>query len=758
MRVLRRQLIGWYEETVAWGQFIANAVGQCNEAEYNAGMPEYGAKAGEHTLKLETPVQFIKGVGPRRADRLASQGIRSIADLLDYLPFRYEDRSSYLPLRSLREGEWILTRGKISSIGALQGRSRRLSIFEMLVTDQTGSVKLKFFNQPYLRSTYQDGGELIIYGQVTRETYSRGGLCFVNPECEVAREGTGPSPHSGRIVPIYRKLADMRTRQLRQVVFTALSNLAPEEQESLPSSLVRKLRLVTRFQALKSVHFPELPVGKSESRTEYMERLNRGISPGHQRLIFEELFQLQVAILMARERRRSQKKYRKIQLGEPVRRAIKRVLPFHPTGAQKRVLREIAGDLRSTRPMSRLLQGDVGSGKTIVAAQAAIICVENHFQAAIMAPTEVLAEQHYFNFRRLLEPLRYRVDLLKGSLRAKARREALGRIESGETHVVIGTHALIQEAVEFGNLGLAIIDEQHRFGVIQRNILIEKGRMPDMLVMTATPIPRSLALTLYGDLDVSVIDELPPGRKPIETLHYQEKERSRVYREMRRELLRGHQVYVVYPLVEETAKSDLRAATEMAGLLGSRIFPDYSVGLLHGKMKSGDKDTVMTAFASGKTRILVATTVIEVGIDVANATLMVVEHAERFGLAQLHQLRGRVGRDSSPSRCILIGNTRGNRDAQRRLEIMCETNDGFRISEVDLELRGPGEIAGTRQSGIPVLKYANLARDGRTLAAAREEANRFLTGLKKRPDDECRRVLGVIQREWRTKHGLALMG
>jgi ATP-dependent DNA helicase RecG len=641
-------------------------------------------------------------------------------------------------------------------LGALKRRSRGGSIFEMLVDDKTGSVKLTFFNQPYLRRTYKEGAELVIYGQVIRDSYSNGRLIFVNPECEMAASGSGISPHTGRVVPIYRKLADMRTRQLRQVIFTALSGLSSEAPELLPSYLMKKLRLMSRLQALKGVHFPELRSLRQESRAMSLDTLNRGVSAAHKRLIFGELFQLQVAIMMAREQRRGEKKGRRITLGEPLRQALKKILPFHPTEAQKRVLREIAADLRSSRPMSRLLQGDVGSGKTIVAAQAAVICVENRFQAAIMAPTEVLAEQHFFNFRRLLEPIRYQVDLLKGSMRAKPRRETLRRIEIGETQVVIGTHALIQDAVEFGRLGLVVIDEQHRFGVTQRNMLRKKGGLPDVLVMTATPIPRSLAMTLYGDLDVSVIDELPPGRKPIETLQYSEKRRSELYQEMGRELSQGHQIYVVYPLVEETARSDLRAATEMAALLSGHIFPQHTVGLLHGKMKGEEKDSVMTEFAAGDIDILVATTVIEVGIDVANATLMVVEHAERFGLAQLHQLRGRVGRGPSPSRCILIGNPKGSQEARRRLDTMCETNDGFRIAEVDLELRGPGEIAGTRQSGLPLFKYADLARDMKALAVAREEAERFLTRLKKRPDRECSAVAEFIRREWREKHGPAL--
>jgi ATP-dependent DNA helicase RecG len=475
-------------------------------------------------------------------------------------------------------------------------------------------------------------------------------------------------------------------------------------------------------------------------------------------MIFEELFEVQVGVGMVRESRTRALKDRKLRLGENVRRAIKRILPFHPTQAQKRVLKEIADDMCSPCPMSRLLQGDVGSGKTIVAAQAAIVAVENGFQAAIMAPTEILAEQHYFNFRRLLAPLHYPIDILKGGLPLKEKQAALERIRGGETHVAIGTHALIQEGVEFRNLALVVIDEQHRFGVIQRNVLKSKGRLPDTLVMTATPIPRSLALTLYGDLDVSVIDELPPGRRPIETRWIAEKERSVAYEEMRRTVAQGHQVYVVYPLVEETEKSDLRAATQMAEQLQETVFPDLSIGLLHGKMKSTDKDRIMNAFAAGGIHILVATTVIEVGVDVENATLMVIEHAERFGLAQLHQLRGRVGRGTVQSLCLLVGNARGSPEAQRRLEIMCETNDGFRIAEVDLDLRGPGEIVGTRQSGIPVFKYANLVRDRKALELAHTEAERFIRMLKTNADDESRRIAALIRNRWRDRYDIALTG
>lgn len=709
------------------------------------------------TMNLEAPVQYLKGVGPRRAEALAEQGIRTIGDLIDYPPFRYEDRSVFRSLASLREGEWALTRGRICSVGGFEARGRRLSVFEILVKDGTAGMEIRFFNQPYLRNVYREGVALIIYGQVKRDTH--GSLCFSNPECEVLEdEAAGPSVHSGRVVPIYRKLGVLRTRQLRQIIFRAVTSLAPDMTEPLPAYLRRQYRLLPRSRALALIHFPELRSAAPDARVRELEMLNRGLSPAHKRMIFEELFQVQVGVGLVREGRSRVLKSRKLRLDEGVRQAIKKILPFHPTAAQKRVLGEIAGDMRSPRPMSRLLQGDVGSGKTIVAAQAAIIAVENGFQAAVMAPTEILAEQHYFNFRRLLAPLGYRIDILKGSLSAKEKRNALDGLRTGESRVAIGTHALIQEGVEFQDLGLVVVDEQHRFGVVQRQVLKGKGRQPDMLVMTATPIPRSLALTLYGDLDVSVIDELPPGRQPIETRWIQEKERRQAYEEMNRAVASGHQVYVVYPLVEETEKTDLRAATQMAAQLQEKVFPGLHVGLLHGRMKSAEKEKVMSDFAGGEIQILVATTVIEVGVDVANATLMVIEHAERFGLAQLHQLRGRVGRGAGRSRCLLIGTTRNNPEAQKRIEIMCETNDGFRIAEVDLELRGPGEIVGTRQSGIPVFKYANLVRDRKALEIAHAEAARFIRLLKANPDDECRRIAALIRAHWRDRYDIALAG
>lgn len=708
---------------------------------------------------MDTPVQFIKGIGPRRSEMLAAHGICKVADLLDYVPFRYEDRTRFQPIHTLREGEWSLIRGEVCSVGSFDARRRGLSIVEILVRDGRGSIRVKFFNQPYLRRVYQAGVRLVLHGQVKSDPFARGSLVLLNPECEILHdEGSAPSLHSGRVVPIYRRLEDLRTRALRQIMHEVISGLPPEIPDALPAYLTRQLRLLSRQKAIQQLHFPALIGATREERDKEMSLLNAGISPAHKRLIFEELFELQVGIHMVRENRVRHVKRRSFRLGENVRTAIKKILPFHPTEAQKRALKEIADDICSPHPMSRLLQGDVGSGKTIVAAQAAIIAVENGNQVAIMAPTEILAEQHFFSFRKLLEPLNYAIDLLKGGLTAKEKRLVLERIRKGETQVAIGTHALVQEGVEFQSLSLAVIDEQHRFGVVQRTILKEKGDRPDLLVMTATPIPRSLALTLYGDLDVSVIDQMPPGRKPIATIWYEEKDRIEALDAIRQVVSEGHQVYVVYPLVEESEKYDLRAATEMAENLRKNVFPDLRVGLLHGRMKSAEKEETMAAFAAGNIHVLVATTVIEVGIDVANATLMVIEHAERFGLAQLHQLRGRVGRGAAQSTCILVGDPGSSPEAKRRLEIMCETNDGFRIAEVDLELRGPGEMIGIRQSGIPAFRYANLIRDKKALEIARVEAARFLQMLRCRPDDECRRIALLIRQRWKDYFGLAMTG
>jgi ATP-dependent DNA helicase RecG len=700
-------------------------------------------------VDLEAPVQFLKGVGPRRSEMLAAHGIRTIGGLLEYLPFRYEDRSRFRSIASLRAEEWVLIRGRVSGIGGTDGIRRGFSIVEMLVRDEHGSIRVKFFNQPYLRRLYTAGMRLTLFGQVKHDSYAGGALVLMNPECEILEDGDEESLHSGRIVPVYRKLGDLRTRTLRQILHSTLSAAPEEIPDALPAYLVRKFRLPAKAEAMRLIHFPVLRATNEAEREKELRAYNAGISRAHKRLIFEELFQFQVAIQIAHVSRVRHEKTLRIAIGENVRTAIKKILPFHPTDAQKSALKEIAGDQCSKYPMSRLLQGDVGSGKTIVAAQAAVIAVENGCQAAIMAPTEILAEQHYFYFKRLFAPVGYSIDILKGSLKAKEKKLARERIRSGETVIVVGTHALVEESVEFRNLGLVVIDEQHRFGVVQRGLLREKGNSPDILVMTATPIPRSLALTLYGDLDVSVINQLPPGRKPIVTTWCGEKERGKAYRAIRHTVESGRQVYIVYPLVEESEKSDLRAAVAMAEHLKNNVFSDCRVGLLHGRMKSAEKEETMRAFAAGDVHILVATTVIEVGVDVPNATLMVIEHAERFGLAQLHQLRGRVGRGDAQSHCLLIGNAGASPDVQRRMEIMCETNDGFRIAQTDLELRGPGEIFGTRQSGIPAFRYADIVRDIRALEIAREEAARFLERLRGKPDNDCRRAAAVIKARWK---------
>jgi ATP-dependent DNA helicase RecG len=706
----------------------------------------------------DTPVQFLKGIGPRRSEMLAAHGVRNVGDLLDYIPFRYEDRTQFRSIKSLQEGDLALIRVEVCSLGGFDTRRRGFSILELLVRDGSSSMRVKFFNQPYLRRVFQAGSKLILYGQIKKDPYAHNSLVMMNPECEILEDEDGDSVHSGRVTPIYRRLGDLSTRTLRQIMFSLVSSLPPEIPDSLPLYLCKQLHLLSKVKAVQQLHFPKFKGASPQEREKELELLNGSLSPAHKRLIFEELFQLQVGIRMARENRVRLIKERKFQLGDGVRQAIKKILPFHPTNAQKQALKEIAEDICSPHPMSRLLQGDVGSGKTIVAAQAAIIAVENGAQVAIMAPTEILAEQHYFYFRRLLQPVNYKIDLLKGSMSVKDKRQAQERIRTGETQIAIGTHALVQEGVEFRSLSLAIIDEQHRFGVVQRNILKEKGRNPDVLVMTATPIPRSLALTFYGDLDVSTIGELPPGRKPIETKWYEEKDRRNAFDSIRQTVADGHQVYIVYPLVEESEKSDLRAAVEMAEYLSEKAFPDLRIGLLHGRMKSAEKEETMQAFTSGEIQVLVSTTVIEVGVDVPNATLMVIEHAERFGLAQLHQLRGRVGRGPAQSACILAGNVRNSPEARRRLEIMCETNDGFRIAEVDLELRGPGEMIGTRQSGIPAFKYANLVRDRRAVELARVEADRFLQRLRTQPDDESRRAALLIRQQWKEHFGLALSG
>jgi ATP-dependent DNA helicase RecG len=529
--------------------------------------------------------------------------------------------------------------------------------------------------------------------------------------------------HTGRRVPVYRKLGEFQTKRLREIVYNVLENLDENSvKETLPADLIERQKLIPRLQAIREIHFPP----EQASLGEYaMAR-----SPAHKRLIFEEFFWVSFALQLKRGERTKEPKGAIIEINDKIRGRLEAILPFKLTGAQERVVERIFDEMQSDAPMNRLVQGDVGSGKTIVAFLAMLAAMENGYQTALMSPTEILAEQHARNAKKLLAASPFRVELLIGSLRASEKRKVQKAIADGEVHAVIGTHAVIQEAVQFEKLGLVVVDEQHRFGVLQRAELRARGFNPDVLVMTATPIPRSLAMTVYGDLDVSVIDELPPGRTPVKTVVVGEDKREGVYKGIEREIALGRQVYIVYPLVEESEKMDLKAATEMFEELRDKIFPQYRIGLLHGRMKAGEKEQVMGAFVAGETQILVSTTVIEVGVDVPNASLMVIEHAERFGLSQLHQLRGRVGRGAEQSYCVLLTGDKKTSIARERLGIMEETSDGFRIAEKDLELRGQGEILGTRQSGTQMFRIGNIIRDLEILEEARREAEFYLTNKR----------------------------
>ncbi len=553
--------------------------------------------------------------------------------------------------------------------------------------------------------------------------------------------------HVGRRVPVYRKLGEFRAKRLREIMHHILSKIDNAAiTETLPPDLLTRQQLISRHDALRRIHFPI----DDASLANY----EQARSPAHLRMIFEEFFWVALAIALRKSERVKEAKGAVIEINERVEGHMEEILPFTLTGAQERAVKRILDDMQSDAPMNRLLQGDVGSGKTVVALLAMVAAMENGYQTALMAPTEILAEQHARNVKRMLADTPYRVELLVGSLRAAEKRKLHQAIAAGEVHACVGTHALIQEAVMFQKLGLVVIDEQHRFGVLQRAALRERGFNPDVLVMTATPIPRSLAMTVYGDLDVTVIDELPPGRTPIKTVVVGEEQRGGVYKGLEREVRGGRQAYVVYPLIEESEKMDLKDATRMFEHLRDRVFPHFTIGLLHGKMKSAEKEEVMRRFVRGEVQILVATTVVEVGVDVPNASVMVIEHAERFGLSQLHQLRGRVGRGAQQSFCVLLASERQTVIAQERLGIMEETSDGFRIAEKDLEIRGPGEVMGTRQSGVPTFRVGNIVRDVLILEEARHEADYYLSA--RRRTRETSQLIERVRAD--ARFGLAAVG
>ncbi len=701
-------------------------------------------------LKPETSIQFVKGVGPRRAADLLKEGITTAEDFLLYLPFRYEDRSSFRKISELKDGDVAVVLGQVALAGVYRTPRKQMSIFEVVIRDQSSSMILKFFNQPFLKNVIRHGNWIVVYGQAGHDQFKPGHLSMKNPEFEIIDDPTGKQAHAGRITPIYRRIGTLTVKVIRQLEWNLLQQTEGELPGWLPPSLEMKWRLPKRTEAVFALHAPP----PEYSSKEKLDQLNEFRSPFHFRLIFEEFFLLQTGLIIARERRKGRVKERKLVITESIRNRLKDMLPFHPTQAQKKVLREIVEDMQSSHPMNRLLQGDVGSGKTLVAAQAVLVAVDNGWQVAVMAPTEILAEQHHQTFSKLFAPLGVRSALLSRITPKRERVDIQKSLSEGALHVLIGTHALIQDTVQFSNLGFVIIDEQHRFGVMQRSALMGKGENVDTLIMTATPIPRSLAMTTYGDLDVSVIDQLPPGRKPVRTILKSESNREEVYQLIEREVASGRQAYVVYPLIEESEKVDLRAVEVMSDELAKR-FPRLRIGVLHGRLKAREKEKLMAEFVAGGIHIMAATTVIEVGIDVPNASVMVIEHAERFGLSQLHQLRGRVGRGAKESICILLVDRVGSEGAWERLQIMKQTQDGFLIAEKDLEIRGPGEFAGTRQSGVPLFRHGNLMRDQKIMRLAREEAAAYLQGLSGPEKEEYVRRMGKL---WKAKFQLARVG
>jgi len=704
-------------------------------------------------ISLRTDVRMLKGVGPQRAELLAARGIYTLEDLLNYLPFRYEDRIHFSKIKDVQPNGMYTLRARVMSGQAVRGMYGRDAIYHLLVQDDTGSLPCKFFHGGYLEGRLQPGQQLILHGKVEIDKNRPARREMVNPQMEILAAETEEvdSTEMGRIVPIYEAVGTFGSRQIRRAVYTTLQNLERNIPDVLPSELRTKLGFPPRRQALIETHFPP--------PEESLEALNTFRSPAQQRLIFEEFFLYELSLALERKTSRKENALPFRVRENSIREALKKLMQFKPTAAQKRVLAEIAADLEKAIPMNRLLQGDVGSGKTIVALQAAVIAIENGCQAALMAPTEILAVQHYLSAKRILAPGGYHVELLVSGLKPSEKTAAKGRIRSGEAQLVVGTHALIEEDVEFHKLGFAAIDEQHRFGVMQRKKLMDKpvrhGRAPHVLVLTATPIPRTLSLTLYGDLDVSVIDELPPGRTPIETRVVGEPRLQGVWEFLRREVEAGHQVYIIYPVIEES-RLELKAAIEEYERLSQQVFPKLKVGLLHGRLSSEEKDDVMQRFRANKVQILVATTVVEVGVDVPNATVMVIEHAERFGLAQLHQLRGRIGRGAQKSHCILVAPGRLTDEARARLETMERTNNGFEIAETDLQLRGPGEFFGTRQSGELGFHVANPLRDRPMLELARTEA--FALAGDAAQKESLNGVLRMLPSEWQRRYHLARIG
>lgn len=708
---------------------------------------------------LRTSVQYVKGVGPRRAELLNRMGINTVEDLLYHLPFRYEDRRQMRRIGDLCAGEEATIVGRIAEASEWRRRGSWQKVLRLILEDDSGSLPLLWYHQiAYFRSRYRPGQRVLVHGKVESQRKSaaalwRGGpsqrcaLRMIHPQIELLSQDD--SVEAGKLVAVYHKPTQMSVSMMRRIVGAAVEGFLHYVPSALPEDLARRRAVMPLAQALQELHQPCADADLGE--------LNRAASRAHRSVVYDELFFLQLGLAL---RRRALGEQPGIAFRVPSPRAADLVakLPFELTRAQRRVLAEIERDMGARRPMNRLVQGDVGSGKTVVALLAAMVAIDSGYQAALMVPTELLAEQHCHTLRCLGSLVGLRVALLTGEVRGRARARMERALARGDIDLVVGTHALIQQGVEFRKLGLVIIDEQHRFGVVQRAQLRRHGENPDTLLLTATPIPRTLALTVYGDLDISSLDELPPGRKPVVTRVFSESRRGQVYEFVKRELDAGRQAYIVCPLVEESEQQSLRSARSHAEELSEGILRDYRVGLVHGRMQGEEKERVMRRFKEGELQCLVSTTVIEVGIDVPNASVMVVEHAERFGLAQLHQLRGRVGRGQARSICFLLTGWAKGEEARRRLEVMEQTNDGFRIAEEDLVLRGPGEFLGTRQSGLPDFRVANIIRDAALLAAAKADALEWLSRKELSGSRAAERVWAVLESRWAGRLELAHVG
>jgi len=709
----------------------------------------------EDSSTLQQPLGSIRGIGPRMLPKFEKLGLKTVEDALYHLPLRYEDRRQLKSISQLRHGQQEVFVARVLAAGeTLTSRSRR-RIYEVIVGDGSGQLSLKWFHyrKPWLQKRFPVGQQAVFIGEVksfgaTREVH--------HPDAELLPEGVDPEQllardplNFGRILPVYPLTEGVSQKLIRKIWHPLVMEHAGQVRSWIPANILGKYGFITLPEALLEIHWPSADAD--------LKKLELGKDTARSSLVFDEFFYLELGLALRRAGVQLEQGI-SFKLEHRYTLPLSKMLPFRLTDAQRRVLGEIKQDMLSPQPMHRLLQGDVGSGKTLVALMAALIAIENRTQVAVVAPTEILAEQHFKIFDTWLRQLDLKAILLQGGMPAAGKRAALEQIARGEVDLIVGTHAVLQEGVEFKRLGLGIIDEQHRFGVRQRSLLKQKGENPDMLVMTATPIPRTLSMTLYGDLSVSVIDQLPPGRKPITTRLFRERQRYQGYQLIRNEVEQGRQAYIVYPLVEESEKSDLKAATDAAEHLQTDVFPEFSIGVLHGRMKTVEKDAVMTAFREGEIQLLVSTTVVEVGVDVPNATVMMIEHADRFGLSQLHQLRGRVGRGAEQSYCLLIPSNNYSEDAARRLQVMVETEDGFRIAEADLDIRGPGDFLGTRQAGLPDFRVANLLRDARLLEIARQEAFAYIEQSKQLTTEESQPLRKELMKRWGGRLELAAIG